>query len=141
MGGRNDQFSSSLEIALQSALGEVEELRDEIQEWYDNLPESLQGSDKGAELEECAQALQDICDALEQADQELEQLTGLGKRNVNYHQDRRKKARSRSCRLSNAQAIISAIHGSLPPGDPATDDFCDALDSADFDNVNFPGMY
>lgn len=35
---------------IESARGIVEELKGEIQEWYDNLPENLQGSDKGSAL-------------------------------------------------------------------------------------------
>ena len=35
----------------------VEELRDEIQEWRDGLPENLSNSDKAGRLDECLEAL------------------------------------------------------------------------------------
>src|SRR5260221_3860495 len=46
----------------------VEELKDEIQEWYDNLPENLQGSEKGSLLEDCVTNLETVADSLNEAE-------------------------------------------------------------------------
>ena len=48
----------------------VEQVLDEEQEAYDNMPENLQYSDRGCISEECI-------DALEEAVSSLEELTGL----------------------------------------------------------------
>lgn len=37
--------------AVESAKSCLQELLDELQEWYDSLPENLQGGDKAGELE------------------------------------------------------------------------------------------
>lgn len=47
---------------------DVDELKDELQEWFDNLPEQFQSGDKGSELEEAIQQLEEIKDGLESLD-------------------------------------------------------------------------
>jgi len=46
----------------------VEELKDELQGWFDNLPEQFQSGDKGSELEEAIQQLEELKDGLESLD-------------------------------------------------------------------------
>lgn len=53
-------------------LADVEALRDEEQEYFDNMPEGLQGGDKGSmaeeaigQLEEAIERLQEIVDAVD----------------------------------------------------------------------------
>lgn len=50
------------------AKAEVESLREELEEWKNNLPESLQGGTKDTELEEAINQLQEIEDKLEGVD-------------------------------------------------------------------------
>jgi hypothetical protein len=45
----------------------VEELKDECQEWYDNLPENFQNGDKGSTLQEAVNALENIESNLDSA--------------------------------------------------------------------------
>jgi len=45
-----------------------EELRDELQEWLDGLPENLQGGQKADELQEAIDALEEFVNSLEDAD-------------------------------------------------------------------------
>ena len=47
------KYTITLDQLLSDALGEIESLKDEIQEWYDNLPEAFQQNDKGEQLQEC----------------------------------------------------------------------------------------
>jgi hypothetical protein len=47
---RADRWSDAAQIAV-GALEELEEIRQEIEQWYDNLPENLQGSALGEKLE------------------------------------------------------------------------------------------
>lgn len=46
----------------------VEELKDELQEWHDNLPESLQNGDKGQTLQDAIDALEEIKNNIEGVD-------------------------------------------------------------------------
>lgn len=50
---------------LEDQLSALEEIRDEEQEAFDNLPEGFQGSDQGQAMEECADALDTACSDLE----------------------------------------------------------------------------
>ena len=50
---------------LDKAREELEIVRDDEQEAYDNLPESLQYSDKGEDMERCIEALDEMMDYLE----------------------------------------------------------------------------
>lgn len=60
---------------------ELENLRDaldavasEEREAYDNLPESLQDSDRGCAMEEAADELEDICSELDDLRQRIESV-------------------------------------------------------------------
>jgi hypothetical protein len=52
-----DARHSLLVEDLAGEVSELESLRDELQEWYDNLPESLRGGSKGDELQEAINGL------------------------------------------------------------------------------------
>lgn len=46
---------------------DVSDLRDEEQDYFDNMPESLQGGDKGQAAEAAAEALTEAIDSLQEA--------------------------------------------------------------------------
>lgn len=54
---RADRFSEAQGMVA-DAQSEFESLRDELQEWFDNLPEGFQQGDKGSALEEAIQELE-----------------------------------------------------------------------------------
>lgn len=54
------QFSITFADAISQAGSEVESLKDELQEWFDNLPEAFQQGDKGNALEEAVSALENV---------------------------------------------------------------------------------
>lgn len=54
--------------AVSEAASDVECLKDELQEWRDNLPENLQDGTKAGELEEAIDALDTLHDELEAID-------------------------------------------------------------------------
>src|SRR6266567_4390623 len=45
-------FTHSLTDVVENAKSELESLRDELQDWYDNLPEGFRNGDKGDRLQE-----------------------------------------------------------------------------------------
>jgi glycosyltransferase A (GT-A) superfamily protein (DUF2064 family) len=64
---RADRLSKA-QALIEEAASIVSDLQEEMQNWYDNMPESLQGGDKASAVEECANNLEEIKDALEQID-------------------------------------------------------------------------
>lgn len=69
---RADRFREAQDL-FERGLVEVETLRDELQEWYDNLPENFQQGDKGSELESAISELEIVIDTLgEVADIDVE---------------------------------------------------------------------
>lgn len=61
---RADRLADAEEL-VGSARIIFEELQGEMQDWYDNIPENLQGSLKANEVLEVAAGLQEIVDSLE----------------------------------------------------------------------------
>lgn len=60
---------------IQDGLSEIESLHDEIQEWHDGMEgTNLESTDKFNALEECAQALDQGKDEIENAISELENV-------------------------------------------------------------------
>lgn len=47
---------------------EMESLREELQDWKDNLPENLQDSDKASQLEDAISSLDDVINDCENAE-------------------------------------------------------------------------
>jgi hypothetical protein len=64
---RADRLAAA-ESLVQDAASEVESLKDELQDWYDNLPENFQQGEKGSALEENIDYLDTLQDELESAD-------------------------------------------------------------------------
>lgn len=63
---RADRFEE-LKGFVEDALTGAEELREELQNWNDNLPEGLQGGDKSSALEEAVGQLDEFISNAEQA--------------------------------------------------------------------------
>lgn len=58
--------------AMRAAHGDLEALRDEVQEGFDAMPENLQGSELGEARETAASALDEAADAIGGALDDLE---------------------------------------------------------------------
>ncbi len=132
---------------------DIESLREEMQEWYDNMPESLQGGEKGSNVESCASELGSLKDDIDTWVGVIEKLPEhLRSFDVNYTQDERRAASSRAGRLGNAGSKIDAIHTvvmdliALPEHAEYKAALEDVLEDAEgfqnlLGNVSFPGMY
>lgn len=62
---------SKLAERIEEIRGEVETLRDEEQDYFDAMPESLQGGEKGELAVEAINAIEDAIAALEEASSQL----------------------------------------------------------------------
>ena len=63
---------ADLRTALESLKENLDLIRDEEQEAFDAMPESIQGSEKGTDMEEGLEALNDSFDELESVIDRLE---------------------------------------------------------------------
>lgn len=67
---RADRFSDAVSLVV-DAKSEFEALSEELRSWYENLPENFQEGEKGQQLEEAADALDEAvsqCEEVEGAD-------------------------------------------------------------------------
>lgn len=75
---RADRFSDAQGL-VSEAHSQFEELRDELQNWLDNLPENLQSSQKADDLNAAIDELDNLissCDEIEGADVEFPGMFG-----------------------------------------------------------------
>lgn len=66
---------NEIAASIRSAVVELESLKDEEQEAFDNLPEGLQGGDKGQAMEE---AINTLDEAINSIGDGTDQLDGIG---------------------------------------------------------------
>lgn len=62
---RSDRFSDAQGL-VDEAKCEFESLRDELQEWHDNLPENLQDGEKAYQLDSVVSELDDVINQCEE---------------------------------------------------------------------------
>ncbi len=73
---RADRFGEA-QSDVSSAKGNAEELRDELQNWLDNLPENLQSGSKASELEDAISSLEEFINSCEEAEGVDVQFPGM----------------------------------------------------------------
>lgn len=148
---RRDSLMSDLEDVVSG----LEELQSEMEDWYENLPEGLQGSEKGemvqqaaSDLEEAAQTAQGARDDLENLDPEAEKAklvaaiveagaaAVLAYSTITSDTDRTAAINSLRAALADLEKApeeaASEMQGII-------DTASEAKDQAE--NVEFPGMY
>lgn len=57
---------SGADCVVENCKVEVEELKDELQDWIDNMPENLQAGSKAQELEEAISLLDDLYNSMDE---------------------------------------------------------------------------
>lgn len=65
--GQMDELSTVLETVKEA----LQDVLNEEQEAYDNLPEGLQEADRGQQMQECIEALEGVVDSLGELDIEV----------------------------------------------------------------------
>lgn len=68
-----DKLRSELEDTIQ---GDLENVRDEERDYFDNMPESLQQGERGQAAEQAADALDNACDKIAEAVEALQEAFG-----------------------------------------------------------------
>lgn len=120
---------------VEDAISEMNQLGDELQEWADSMPESLQGGEKHSTIEESASTLQgrsvpDVefpCDEVS-----IPYYISLPKR--------KKRSPSREVRLGNAIAMIQAV---IEFYEGLDDDYQDLISELEelTEEVEIPAVY
>ena len=67
MNNKRRKEISKIVTTLEDVMGRLSEVVDEEQSAFDNMPESIQGSDRGCESEEAIDCLNDALDSVESA--------------------------------------------------------------------------
>lgn len=139
--------------ACEDARSMLEELRDELQSWFDNLPESFQSGSKGEALESAIGSLDGAIDYIEDAPEEAVDVPTFA-----APAPVRKRRQSRSDRRYEATALLAAAVeacndyiGMLKEQNKeeneekitALEEWSSNIESAqqEAENVEFPGMY
>jgi hypothetical protein len=144
---RTKKFTTTLDNLISDAFGELESLRDELQEWYDGMPENFQNGDKGENL----QSSIDTLDSLESPDVP-EYVTNLEviyipAEKLDSRADRRDDA---AARLDTAVSVLNDAMDDVDAEVKYTDDqkdemqeLADDLERAkdEAEGVEFPTMY
>lgn len=110
---RAKKFTTTVDALVSDAFSEFEELKGELEEWYDGMPENLQGGQKGEDLQSAINTLGDL-----QAPDVPEFVTNLETVYIPTE-----KVESRPSRRDDAVARI----------DTAIDILTDAMDDEDAD--------
>lgn len=132
---------------VEEAKSDLEGLKDELQDWYDNLPEGFQNGGKGDLLNEAINTLDslsipDLPDFLSEAGEgdhkfRVVCIPGI---DVSSRADRCAEA------VSKLNAVATALREAKDFNEEQMEDinsFCDELESAagEAEGVEFPGMY
>ena len=73
---RSQRFSDALSnVAV--AREDIDGLREELQNWLDNMPENLQDGEKANQLQEAIDALETVISSLEEAEGESIDFPGM----------------------------------------------------------------
>lgn len=101
---RLHETTTTVSAAVEDSYASLQELRDEVQEAYDNTPDSLKQSESGSAREECVSALDQFCDDAPDLDGlELSEVLDL---RVVYGGNRRRR-QSRSDRRDD---VVRSMH-------------------------------
>lgn len=125
--------------AVEEAYGEIEALKEEMENWQSNLESAgMENVPKYEEVEECVNALEQI----EEPDADLAGSLRSHKMRI-QDPTPRKRGFSRPERMSQALGILSEAKAELEQISDWLDGYIDAIENAisEGEGINFPGMF
>jgi hypothetical protein len=136
---RYTKTETTIGDAVSNAMSEFESLSSELRDWYDNMPENLQGGSKGDMLQEAADRLEGFSEPSVPEE--------LGTIKLNVITDRRARSRSARCDeavslLNNVKGVLEEIEEGAKHYDKAQEliqELDEIIDEAE--GVEFPGMF
>lgn len=151
---KSQQEKDSLENAFTTAKSDLEGLQEEMESWFDNLPENLQSSERGERIQEANDAL---VNAMDQLPDDLDELPeGVRNLEITYHisvNKRKGRGESRDVRCGNACAMLEAVADALDDqakGEDFNEELQSMIEEAaesirtgkdEAESVEFPGMF
>lgn len=143
---QQEMMKATIQGLVEGAAATLRELGDEMQSWYDNMPENLQGGDKGSTIESTAETLTSAADDLEM----LNWPEALEKAKEAEFSPNNKKRQSRADRCSQATYELGVAIDALrelaeDAPQEQQDEFNELADSIEeakdnADGAEFPGM-
>lgn len=137
---KNQHYTTTVGDLVSDAFSEIQCLSEEMQEWYDNLPEGFQQSERGERVQEAADALS----YLDEVDvpEEFQDLKAVYIPAFEI-ESRRDRASEVSSMLQTAAETIRQFMEDESKADEYDDGIADQLEetASSVDDVEFPGMY
>lgn len=143
---KQQRYTKNLESLVDDAYGQVEELRDELQEAFDNMPESLQETEVAQARYEAASQLDEIAGDQPSVPESISSLRIVHFPSLN--------SGSRAVRAANATDVLRAVLLATEQHMKETvnlkkaeleefREFCEHLERHidEIDSVEFPGMF
>ena len=134
-------FVTDAQGLVDNAFDDIDNLKDELQEWFDNLPESFQSGDKGDQIQEAV----DTLDSIERPD--FPEAVPDGVLVIHYPnldaESRRDRAAEASDTIRDVASELRALEDLSEEAMDEINQYCDELEAAsdEIENVEFPGMY
>lgn len=139
---RDKKYTRTIRSLIEEAFDDAEDLKNELEEWFENLPQGFQDGDKGDAINSAKDQIEyaERPELPEDNDLEFVELVTLLKAEVIFLP---LEASSRSDRLGECNRMLEVAIENLPKSNAATDEIKTALESAisEWENVDFPGMY
>lgn len=130
---KQKKYTVEMSSLLEEAFSEIEELGNELEAWYDNMPENTKESERAYTLEQSKDDLQNIQPVI--LPKELENTTMV------YYPSL-KPATSRASRASVVEGQLRAVAEELNEIEGHDDLIRDIEEAADaLSSVEFPGMF
>jgi hypothetical protein len=138
---RKKRFTTTVIDLVCDGIQELRDLTDELQSWYDNLPQSFQDGDKGSQLQDAIGTLENIND--------IEVIDRFATLSLVFlpMEDFSSRARRRESAVAMLNAAIERLTEETDQN-PATedseiDDLISEIEDAvsEAESVEFPGMY
>ncbi len=137
---KKERYTSTASDLLDTAFNTLEDLAGECSDWYDNLPQSFQDSEKGSILEEARSTLENL--SRPDSGEEIGALEVY----CPPHHDCSSRASRRDGAVAQLQAVVDALEAAKDQNkvdqgevDALLGELGNAISEAE--SVEFPGMY
>jgi hypothetical protein len=144
---RARKFTTTVDALISDAFGEFESLRDELQDWYDGMPENLQGSQKGEDLQNAIDTLGNLEAPVVPTEVENLETVYIPQEKIDSRPDRRDDA------VSKLATAVDVLNDAMDDEDSETkytdeqkegiQQLIDDLENlaSDAESVEFPTMF
>ena len=144
---KSEPFMYDCASALDDARTQLEELGQEMRDWFDNMPENLQGGDKGCAVDEAANSLESATGYLEDAPECATKVPQFSVEGMTKKRPTRAYRCGYACSIitSTIEAVQTYLAGKEIPEDVSDEleEWVSSLQACldEAEGVTFPGMF